>query len=441
MIDYKLQSSLNNSPAMRSWLWISLLMLLGLLTAGCVASDQGAQDASGASIPAPAISTTSSAAEKASQTPGCECGCDSTVFSEVGTPEPLAGRPLPRLAPTASPVMVTAITVENVRFIEPIALPSREDGVFRFQDDGDSLAVSNDHRTKIYGAPKFYERQALSHNAMVRMLAFGPEDSTLATLEGPEANGQAIIWDIRDRQSLASLNHVWGVMGWLKKSAALLAVTRTPSGEGALTRLTPRGEMTTVMRVNAKLLATSEDGRYVLLQNGELWDVMQGQLMHQAPRLQAGFLVTPGPSLLFLKEDGEWGVWRKGEKAFFLDPDIDMALLDPSGKTLVFVQRAENDVLLVQKSLNDDEERILWRGRGGRITAMAFHPQGRLLAVATAEPKDAPQIRWWDLATGQALGESSAFQYEVSHMVFSPDGRRLATGGEDGVLIWGVAAQ
>ncbi len=432
---HKWGRSFYNSLIMGTRLWISFLMLLWLLTAGCLSSGRGAQDAWGTPIPLSA--TIASATDGSTQAQGC--GGDSTAFAE-STPEPLPGHPLPRLAPTVSPIAVTAITVDNVRFIEPIALVSKKDGVFCFQEDGESLAISHDRRTRVYDAPKFYERQEFSHQAMVRMSAFGPMDSMLATLEGPEADGRAVIWNIQDGQSLATLNHVWGAMGWMEKGPALLAVTRTPSGSAILTRLTPGGERARVMEVEAKLLAVSEDGRYVLLQNGGLWDLVKGQKVYQGPRLRDGFLLSEGPSLLFWAEDGTWGVWRKEGKAFLLDPDIDMARLDPAGETMVFVQNAEDEVRLMQMSVIDGQEHLLWRSHGGRITAMAFHPQGRLLAVATRESKDVPQIRWWDMATARALGESSAFQHKVSRMVFSADGRRLATGGEDGVLVWGVIA-
>ena len=70
--------------------------------------------------------------------------------------------------------------------------------------------------------------------------------------------------------------------------------------------------------------------------------------------------------------------------------------------------------------------------------AVAFSPDGKLLAVAPREPERS--IFLWDFARGRAihhLGPSSA---SIIRVAFTPDGRLLAVVSERGVTFWDVAS-
>jgi tetratricopeptide (TPR) repeat protein len=71
----------------------------------------------------------------------------------------------------------------------------------------------------------------------------------------------------------------------------------------------------------------------------------------------------------------------------------------------------------------------LLRCSGGPVTAVAFRPDGQVLATAAASgPKRRPVVTLWDLASGRAIRtfESGA---PVEALAFSSNGRRLAAGG------------
>lgn len=67
-----------------------------------------------------------------------------------------------------------------------------------------------------------------------------------------------------------------------------------------------------------------------------------------------------------------------------------------------------------------------------RVTALAFSPDGKLLATGAGEPSRNGQIKLWDAATGNAVREfKDAHSDTVLALEFSPDGKLLASGSAD----------
>ncbi|MBP3954164.1 sigma-70 family RNA polymerase sigma factor [Gemmata sp. G18] len=69
----------------------------------------------------------------------------------------------------------------------------------------------------------------------------------------------------------------------------------------------------------------------------------------------------------------------------------------------------------------------------GSLHALAFSPNGRLLAAAAEDGS----LRVWDLASGKELRAYRGHKGRALAVLFSPDGTRIASGGFDGTgLIW-----
>jgi WD40 repeat protein/tRNA A-37 threonylcarbamoyl transferase component Bud32 len=76
------------------------------------------------------------------------------------------------------------------------------------------------------------------------------------------------------------------------------------------------------------------------------------------------------------------------------------------------------------------------RGHTGAVTAVAFSPDDRLLASASADKK----LKLWDVVSGKEVRTLDGHTDRVIGVAFSPDGRRLASAGTDRtVRLWDAA--
>ena len=96
------------------------------------------------------------------------------------------------------------------------------------------------------------------------------------------------------------------------------------------------------------------------------------------------------------------------------------------------VWKVRNTALLSEADIGDP----LWifRGHAGTVTAVAFSPNGKILASGGADQR----VRLWDLTTGQHLHTFSDHTSKISTVAFARDDV-LASGSSDGtVFVWNL---
>lgn len=89
--------------------------------------------------------------------------------------------------------------------------------------------------------------------------------------------------------------------------------------------------------------------------------------------------------------------------------------------------------MVTLKALPLSKELMLLKERSSRVNAVAFQPDGRLIATGA----DDKAIKLWDPATGKETRTLMGHMGEVLALAFSPDGKRLVSAGEDKLIkVW-----
>ena len=143
------------------------------------------------------------------------------------------------------------------------------------------------------------------------------------------------------------------------------------------------------------------------------------------------WLATIGPS----GKAQVWNVEAPDAPAIISTQNADTMAFSPDSTTLAMVE--EGIIYFWKFRIETEGAPIRIDGNlGGFRNALAFSPDGTILVGSGMEGWSNP-IKLWDVETGRNLGILSGHTEPVETLVFSHDGKTLASGSDDGtILLW-----
>jgi serine/threonine protein kinase/WD40 repeat protein len=148
--------------------------------------------------------------------------------------------------------------------------------------------------------------------------------------------------------------------------------------------------------------------------------------------------VTPdGKTLVSGSWDGTvkvWDVAANRERQTFpaLVPNVSALAISPTGET--FATAAVPTVCVWETGTG--KLLVKLPGPAGQVAnvALAYSPDGKILAAAGGEPKKAGELKLWDWRAGKESARVEPFNLRQWSVSFSPDGKHVAVSGGDGMV-------
>jgi WD40 repeat protein/tRNA A-37 threonylcarbamoyl transferase component Bud32 len=327
-----------------------------------------------------------------------------------------------------------------------------------YSPDGRRLASGGGFTSKVWDTATGRELQTFKgHGHWVTSVAFGPDGKRVASVG---ENQTVIIWDAATGQQILSLQaHTAGVTAVVfspdgKRVASgskdgTVKVWDAVNGQEPLT-LAARGcqnqlGLGAIFSPDSNRLASRDGERAV-----KVWDVRTAEEVFTIEGTVGRVAYSPeGRRLASAAEGGGLKMWDAATgrealalKTLELDGDTSLAF-SPDGRRLAGLC-AKKAVKVWDAATG--RELLTLGGHAGRLEALAFSPDGGLLATGY-EVQDAArgrsiggEVRLWNALTGQARFTLAADRERVHGVAFSPDGKRLAAACNDGTIkVWDAA--
>ena len=300
------------------------------------------------------------------------------------------------------------------------------------------------------------------HTSPILCVAFRPDGKLLASAS---SNGMIKIWEVkRNGDKPRAVQSVTG------RTGAVLGLSFSPDGhylayggtdktvrvwnvESGMGEITFRGHTAAVEKVQF-----SPDGHRLVscspLQGEvKVWDVTRhpeyATLARTQTELESIAFHEDGQRLLSVTIKGQLQIWdaasgmllaehQLGMNPEWIEPAGMLASFSPSGRSLA-ARCVTDDRLVRIWDVESGKPVRVCRGHTLPVHCLRFSPDGRRLATcacAKNQKGGRAEIKVWDAADGNLLTTLEA-RGRFFTLAFRPDGRWLATGGDEGVTVWG----
>jgi RNA polymerase sigma factor (sigma-70 family) len=203
-------------------------------------------------------------------------------------------------------------------------------------------------------------------------------------------------------------------------------------------------------------LGFNKDGKLVVSAGGHtlrMWEAATGKQLQLLDAINImGIATSPDGEMVASAQNNNVQVWKlpTGKPIFNRETPSFAVAISPDNRVLATGGRppANNDPVVLWDLQTGARLRSL-SAKMDQVFHIAFSPDGKWLAAVSCgnssfapDKESRPEIvRLWEMETGQ-LHELAGHEGGATSIVFSPDGKILATGGHDGIMIlWDSATR